>query len=85
MLMWVQEVWVGNDELVQMYDTRLGDAGYVNFKLARTNNRGDGNTFFWFFLKLALSFGYFYICYLFMFVWKWWLNVLFSVIMCVMV
>ncbi|KAI3748980.1 hypothetical protein L6452_12462 [Arctium lappa] len=38
----LQEFWVGNDELVNMYDTRLGDAGYINFKLARTNNRGDG-------------------------------------------
>jgi hypothetical protein len=25
-----------------MYEKRLGDAGYLNFKLARTNNRGDG-------------------------------------------
>ncbi|XP_024987753.1 uncharacterized calcium-binding protein At1g02270-like isoform X3 [Cynara cardunculus var. scolymus] len=25
-----------------MYDTRLSDAGYINFRLARTNNRGDG-------------------------------------------
>lgn len=25
-----------------MYEKRLGDAGYINFKLARTNNRGDG-------------------------------------------
>lgn len=25
-----------------MYEKRLSDAGYVNFKLARTNNRGDG-------------------------------------------
>ncbi|XP_074556546.1 putative calcium-binding protein At1g02270 [Curcuma longa] len=38
----LQEVWLGNDELVQMYEKRLGDAGYVSFKLARTNNRGDG-------------------------------------------
>ncbi|KAJ0551848.1 putative EF-hand domain, endonuclease/exonuclease/phosphatase, EF-hand domain pair [Helianthus annuus] len=38
----LQEYWVGNEELVNMYDTRLGDAGYINFKLARTNNRGDG-------------------------------------------
>lgn len=68
MLMWVQEFWVGNDELVQMYDTRLGDAGYVNFKLARTNNRGDGNAFFWFSLKLAFLCGYFYMCCLFIFV-----------------
>uniref|UniRef100_A0A5B6ZND6 Endonuclease/exonuclease/phosphatase domain-containing protein n=1 Tax=Davidia involucrata TaxID=16924 RepID=A0A5B6ZND6_DAVIN len=38
----LQEFWVGNEELVNMYDKRLGDAGYINFKLARTNNRGDG-------------------------------------------
>ncbi|XP_055826889.1 uncharacterized calcium-binding protein At1g02270 isoform X1 [Solanum dulcamara] len=38
----LQEFWVGNEELVGMYDKRLGDAGYNNFKLARTNNRGDG-------------------------------------------
>ncbi|GAB2249651.1 hypothetical protein Droror1_Dr00013010 [Drosera rotundifolia] len=38
----LQEFWVGNDELVCMYEKRLGDAGYVNFILARTNNRGDG-------------------------------------------
>lgn len=38
----LQEFWVGNEELVNIYDTRLGDAGYINFKLARTNNRGDG-------------------------------------------
>jgi hypothetical protein len=33
---------LGNEELVNMYEKRLGDAGYLNFKLARTNNRGDG-------------------------------------------
>ncbi|XP_073122587.1 uncharacterized calcium-binding protein At1g02270-like [Henckelia pumila] len=38
----LQEFWVGNEELVKIYDERLEDAGYVNFKLARTNNRGDG-------------------------------------------
>ncbi|XP_052176949.1 uncharacterized calcium-binding protein At1g02270 isoform X2 [Diospyros lotus] len=38
----LQEFWVGNEELVDMYERRLGDAGYANFKLARTNNRGDG-------------------------------------------
>ncbi|XP_058085433.1 uncharacterized calcium-binding protein At1g02270 [Magnolia sinica] len=38
----LQEFWVGNEELVDMYEKRLGDAGYTNFKLARTNNRGDG-------------------------------------------
>ncbi|KZV43486.1 hypothetical protein F511_09929 [Dorcoceras hygrometricum] len=38
----LQEFWVGNDELVNIYDERLEDAGYVTLKLARTNNRGDG-------------------------------------------
>lgn len=38
----LQEFWIGNEELVNLYDKRLGDAGYVNFKLERTNNRGDG-------------------------------------------
>ncbi|XP_042469260.1 uncharacterized calcium-binding protein At1g02270-like isoform X1 [Zingiber officinale] len=38
----LQEVWLDNEELVNLYEKRLGDAGYVNFKLARTNNRGDG-------------------------------------------
>ncbi|PIN20985.1 Transcriptional effector CCR4-related protein [Handroanthus impetiginosus] len=38
----LQEFWVGNEELVNIYDKRLGDAGYNIFKLARTNNRGDG-------------------------------------------
>ncbi|XP_042490996.1 uncharacterized calcium-binding protein At1g02270 isoform X6 [Macadamia integrifolia] len=38
----LQEFWVGNEDLVHMYENRLSDAGYLNFKLARTNNRGDG-------------------------------------------
>nr|XP_043617441.1 uncharacterized calcium-binding protein At1g02270 isoform X2 [Erigeron canadensis] len=38
----LQEFWVKNEELVDMYDKKLGDAGYINFKLPRTNNRGDG-------------------------------------------
>ncbi|RDY03512.1 putative calcium-binding protein [Mucuna pruriens] len=38
----LQEFWIGNEELVNLYDKRLGDAGYINFKLGRTNNRGDG-------------------------------------------
>ncbi|KAL6004113.1 hypothetical protein ACLOJK_004660 [Asimina triloba] len=37
-----EEFWLGNQELVDMYETRLGEIGYINFKLARTNNRGDG-------------------------------------------
>ncbi|XP_019431720.1 PREDICTED: uncharacterized calcium-binding protein At1g02270-like isoform X2 [Lupinus angustifolius] len=41
-IMCLQEFWVGNEELVDMYEERLGDAGYCLFKLARTNNRGDG-------------------------------------------
>lgn len=38
----LQEVWLGNAELVDLYEKRLGDAGYTCLKLARTNNRGDG-------------------------------------------
>ncbi|KAL4187090.1 hypothetical protein AMTRI_Chr09g37410 [Amborella trichopoda] len=38
----LQEFWVGNAELVEMYEKRLDEAGYANYKLARTNNRGDG-------------------------------------------
>ncbi|KAI5435331.1 hypothetical protein KIW84_021945 [Lathyrus oleraceus] len=41
----LQEFWVGNEELVNLYEKRLGDAGYVHFKLGRTNNRGDGMLF----------------------------------------
>lgn len=37
-----QEFWVGNEELVNIYEKRLGAAGYTSFKLGRTNNRGDG-------------------------------------------
>ncbi|KDP37579.1 hypothetical protein JCGZ_08270 [Jatropha curcas] len=38
----LQEFWLDNEEMVNMYEKRLGDAGYTNFQLARTNNRGDG-------------------------------------------
>lgn len=38
----LQEFWVGSEELVHMYQERLGAAGYITFNLARTNNRGDG-------------------------------------------
>lgn len=38
----VQEFWIGNEELVHLYEKRLGAAGYLSFKLGRTNNRGDG-------------------------------------------
>lgn len=41
----VQELWVGNEELVNLYEKGFGDAGYVTFKLGRTNNRGDGMLF----------------------------------------
>ncbi|XP_028795803.1 uncharacterized calcium-binding protein At1g02270 isoform X2 [Neltuma alba] len=41
-IMCLQEFWVENEELVKMYEERLGNAGYVLLKLARTNNRGDG-------------------------------------------
>lgn len=52
-----QEFWVGNEELVNLYEKRLGDAGYVNFKLGRTNNRGDGILFktHFRFIKLLLG------------------------------
>ncbi|KAG5233633.1 calcium-binding protein [Salix suchowensis] len=29
----LQEFWLGNEELVNMYEKRLGDAGYLNFSL----------------------------------------------------
>ncbi|KAJ3682642.1 hypothetical protein LUZ60_015215 [Juncus effusus] len=38
----LQEMWLKNEELVEMYEKRLGDENYQIFKLARTNNRGDG-------------------------------------------
>ncbi|KAL6976451.1 hypothetical protein U1Q18_025239 [Sarracenia purpurea var. burkii] len=38
----LQEFWVHNEELVRLYEKRLGDAGYLTYKLPRTNNRGDG-------------------------------------------
>ncbi|XP_059627772.1 uncharacterized calcium-binding protein At1g02270-like isoform X2 [Cornus florida] len=38
----LQEFWVRNEELVRMYENGLKDAGYVTYRLARTNNRGDG-------------------------------------------
>ncbi|KAI4338062.1 hypothetical protein L6164_016416 [Bauhinia variegata] len=38
----LQEFWVGNQELVDMYEKGLVDANYVSFNLGRTNNRGDG-------------------------------------------
>lgn len=41
-LICLQEFWVGNEEFVSMYEKRLQDAGYAIYKLARTNNRGDG-------------------------------------------
>lgn len=53
---------MGNDELVNMYEKQLGDAGYVSFKLARTNNRGDGMYCFgeiWFNLLWKRTFCFF--------------------------
>lgn len=38
----LQEVWLQNREIVQMYEDALGAEGYSIFTLARTNNRGDG-------------------------------------------
>jgi len=38
----LQEFWVRNEELVEMYEQKFHDAGYEIYKLGRTNNRGDG-------------------------------------------
>lgn len=38
----LQEFWLGNEELVHLYEDNLGHVGYYTYKLARTNNRGDG-------------------------------------------
>lgn len=38
----LQELWVGNEELVEMYERNLGNNGYEMYKLGRTNNREDG-------------------------------------------
>lgn len=38
----LQELWVGNEELVEMYERNLGNHGYEMYKLGRTNNREDG-------------------------------------------
>lgn len=54
----MQEFWVGNEELVDLYDKALGEAGYITFKLARTNNRGDGKT-------LDLTSAIFFLCLLY--------------------
>lgn len=59
MLDLLQEFWVGNEELVNLYEKRLGDAGYVNFKLGRTNNRGDGKHFTLSFVTVSVFFGIF--------------------------
>ena len=43
LLSWLkQELWLGNEELVQLYEETLIQAGYHTFKLPRTNNKGDG-------------------------------------------
>jgi hypothetical protein len=51
----VQEFWVGNEELVNLYEKRLCDAGYIHFKLARTNNRGDGMYATYIFSQILMS------------------------------
>lgn len=38
----LQEFWLGNEELTQLYDENLCQAEYRTYKLARTNSRGDG-------------------------------------------
>jgi hypothetical protein len=38
----LQELWVGNEELVEMYERNLGNHGYEMYKFGRTNNREDG-------------------------------------------
>ncbi|GLJ43270.1 hypothetical protein SUGI_0898380 [Cryptomeria japonica] len=38
----LQEFWIKNEELVDMYEKRFHDAGYDIYKLGRTNDRGDG-------------------------------------------
>ncbi|KAI5083846.1 hypothetical protein GOP47_0000015 [Adiantum capillus-veneris] len=38
----LQEFWLGNEELTQLYDDNLSQADYLTYKLARTNGRGDG-------------------------------------------
>ncbi|KAI5067148.1 hypothetical protein GOP47_0017676 [Adiantum capillus-veneris] len=38
----LQEFWLENEELVQLYDRRLRQSGYTMYKLARSNNKGDG-------------------------------------------
>ncbi|MCO5559760.1 hypothetical protein L7F22_013363 [Adiantum nelumboides] len=38
----LQEFWLGNEELVHLYEQSLGCEGYDTFMLARTSDRGDG-------------------------------------------
>lgn len=38
----LQEFWLVNEELTQLYDDNLSQADYITYKLARTNSRGDG-------------------------------------------
>lgn len=38
----LQEFWLGNKELVHLYEESLVRAGYDTFMLARTSDRGDG-------------------------------------------
>ncbi|KAH1193764.1 putative calcium-binding protein [Glycine max] len=50
--------WVGNEELVNMYEEKLGDAGYHLFKLPQTNNRGDAGACRYESLALDISGGH---------------------------
>ncbi|KAF0926421.1 hypothetical protein E2562_024143 [Oryza meyeriana var. granulata] len=38
-IIYLQEVWLGNDELVDMYEKRLGDANYSLFKVSDHKNK----------------------------------------------
>ncbi|KAH9297207.1 hypothetical protein KI387_028889, partial [Taxus chinensis] len=38
----LQEFWIRNEELVDMYEQQFQDAGYEIYKLGRTNGVGDG-------------------------------------------
>lgn len=65
-LICLQEFWVGNEEFVSMYEKPLQDAGYAIYKLARTNNRGDGtlSKFCVFLLVYAMLLLFFSLCVL---------------------
>jgi hypothetical protein len=38
----LQEFWHKNEELCELYRSRLGAAGYTMFQMGRTNDKGDG-------------------------------------------